>query len=118
MSWHSSWRARAGLGLIVVGQGDLLADDWGEVRLKDHHILVKRLVDGEASRQHREALRVVNLDAQERREDGERLVGVRQTPPEVRGKAEGEGGVEAAIVAEAKATDLVTTVFPGPWLRQ
>ena len=63
-------------------------------------------------------LRVVNLDAQERREAGERLVGVRQATPEVRGKAEGEGGVEAAIVGEAKATDLVTTELPGPRRRQ
>src|SRR5215831_19223551 len=110
--------AWTGLGLIVIGQGDLLADNRGEVRLEDHHIRIKRLVDGDASREHREALRVVNLDVQERREDGERLGGVRQAPPEVRGKAEGEGGVEAAIVGETKAPDLVTTERPGPRRRQ
>src|SRR5262245_4728443 len=78
---------------------------------------IKRLVDGEASREHREALRVVNRDAQER-EGGLRLAEVRLATPEVRGKTEGEGGVEAAIVGEAKATDLVTTGCPGPRRRQ
>src|SRR5215813_14878001 len=81
-------------------------------------IRIQRLVDGDASREHREALRVINLDAQERREGGERLVGVREATPEVRGKAEGEGGVEATIVGEAKATDLVTTGLPGLRRRQ
>src|SRR5215813_6752321 len=81
-------------------------------------IRIQRLVDGDASREHREALRVINLDAQERREAGERLVGVRQAASEVRGKAEGEGGVEAAIVGKAKATDLVTPELPGPRRRQ
>src|SRR5262245_10863865 len=111
---HQQVDAGAGRGLIGVGQGDLLADNRGEVRLEDHHIGIKRLVDGDTSWEHREAFRVVNLDAQERREGGERLIGVRQAPPEVRGKAEGEGGVEAAIVGEAKASDLVTTELPGP----
>jgi hypothetical protein len=106
--------AWAGLGLIVVGQGDLLADNRGEVRVEDHHRRIQRLVDGDASREHREALRVVNLDAQEQREAGERLVGVRQATPEVRGKAEGEGSVEAAIVGEAKAPDLATPELPSP----
>ena len=57
--------------------------------------------------QGREARRVVDLDACERREGREGLARIGEALAEVRGEAEGEGRVEAPVVREAEAADLL-----------
>src|SRR5262249_37825731 len=92
----------AGRGCVGTRQCDLLTNDWSEVGIDNKHECFQRIPLMIAGLIHFDSFRIVDRAA-----DRGRKLGLNVSGSEVRGEVEVRHRVEASIMAEAEAANLL-----------